>query len=210
MVMEEQYMYLEYATCAFQTQVLWAQWKSDVSSFPMYILKFIATNKGDESDVMKLYSPDVRYYPGSNFIPEEFEITRPRDKPILLVACLFFHSPEPRQGFDAARDLVQLDRRSQPGDDRSALQPLVRPDLARDLNVHPPVPHGARDAVVESCQDGRLARRVHGGEQGLRIVTGPRLRVIRQRSREAGEVDPAERGAGVAHVRVADHSALAC
>ena len=70
MVMEEQYMYLEYATCAFQTQVLWAQWKSDVSSFPMYILKFIATNKGDESDVMKLYSPDVRYYPGSNFITE--------------------------------------------------------------------------------------------------------------------------------------------
>ena len=36
----------------------------------MYILKFITTNKEDESDVMKLYSPDVRYYPGSNFITE--------------------------------------------------------------------------------------------------------------------------------------------
>jgi hypothetical protein len=46
--------------------------------------------------------------------------------------------------------------------------------------------------------------------RALRIVPGLRLRVIRQRSRNAGEVDPAERGAGVAHVRVADHSALAC
>ena len=48
-----------------------------------------------------------------------------------------------------------------------------------------------RDAVVDSPKDGRLAGRVHGGEQGLRIVPGLRLRVIRQRSRNAGEVDPA-------------------
>ena len=54
---------------------LWAKWKSDCSSFPMHILKFIATNKGPASDLLRLISPEVRYLPGENLITEKIDQT---------------------------------------------------------------------------------------------------------------------------------------
>jgi hypothetical protein len=41
-----------------EDEVLWAKWKSDVSSFPMFILNFIATKKhhGEASAIWKLES----------------------------------------------------------------------------------------------------------------------------------------------------------
>jgi len=60
-----------------EDEVLWAKWKSDVSSFPMFILNFIATNKhhGEASAVWKLESPEVRYLPGKNFITDVIDQT---------------------------------------------------------------------------------------------------------------------------------------
>ena len=43
-------------------QDTWTKWKLDPSTMPDYLLQFISTNKGEESDVMKLHSPPVRYF----------------------------------------------------------------------------------------------------------------------------------------------------
>jgi hypothetical protein len=55
-------------------QIIWHQWKSDPShSMPDYLLKFISSNKGDESDQMKLYSHEERFFAGQNFVFEDID-----------------------------------------------------------------------------------------------------------------------------------------
>ena len=41
-------------TVRITDQATWTKWKHDPDSMPVYLLQFISTNKGDESDEMKL------------------------------------------------------------------------------------------------------------------------------------------------------------
>ena len=60
-------------TVRITDQATWTKWKHDPDSIPVYLLQFISTNKGDESDEMKLYSPPERYLPGENFIIQDID-----------------------------------------------------------------------------------------------------------------------------------------
>ena len=54
--------------------VIWNLWKTDPSgSMPAYLLRFISTIKGKESDHLKLYSHPERFYPGENWITEDID-----------------------------------------------------------------------------------------------------------------------------------------
>ena len=54
--------------------VIWNLWKTDPSgSMPAYLLRFISTIKGKESDHLKLYSHPERFYPGENGITEDID-----------------------------------------------------------------------------------------------------------------------------------------
>ena len=47
--------------------VIWNLWKTDPSrSMPEYLLRFISTIKGKESDLLQLYSHPEKFYPGEN------------------------------------------------------------------------------------------------------------------------------------------------
>ena len=51
----------------------WNMWKTNPSSLPDYLLRFISTNKGEESDLLKLYSHHERFYPGENWITDDID-----------------------------------------------------------------------------------------------------------------------------------------
>jgi hypothetical protein len=76
-----------------EDEVLWAKWKSDVSSFPMFILNFIATKKhhGEASAIWKLESRRT----GLPYDFGSFARLQQRARARNLTAVLFLHSPEP-------------------------------------------------------------------------------------------------------------------
>ena len=119
-------------------QVTWTKWKLDPSSMPDYLLQFISTNKGEESDEMKLYSPPVRYFAGENFIVEDIDkmgaifLTTKEGQSDLAFSVKGKHVI----GFAESNDYVLED--VAPHDNTQYVKDFARDHLKTELYLHTP------------------------------------------------------------------------
>ncbi len=72
-----------------------------------------------------------------------------------------------------------------------SLDPLLLRDGAHDLVEHALVLLSASGAIIEGAQDRCLAHRVHGSEQGQRVVPGVPSSILRRQTLNSWVVDPA-------------------